>query len=111
MPLPSEISSIVNATRNAGQELLKTLADRGKAAGKEGAAALQAWLARMEAVGARFAQGKLSAGDFKKICESESEALKFNLAAIANEQARAALHDLLRASFAFLGQILGAVAP
>jgi hypothetical protein len=109
MPLPSEVSSIINATRNAGVDLLKTLADRGKSAGAAGVAALNGWLRRMEEVGARFAQGKLAAADFKKICESESEALKFNLAAIANEQARAALNDLLRASFSFLGQILGAV--
>ena len=109
MALPSQITTIINATHDAGNDLLNTLAARGKAAGQAGVAALNAWRNRMEQVSARFGQGRLKADDFRKICESEGEALKFNLAAIANEQARAALNDLLGASLKFLGQILGAV--
>lgn len=107
-PTPSSIRLIADEAAVAARKLLTQLEHQGKSAGAEGLQLLENFNARMADLVDKRIDGKLSDLDLARACESEREALAFNVASVANETARAALKDVLGNSLAFLGSIIGA---
>lgn len=112
MVLPSEIQAIIRATEEGAKTWLGNVtagAAQGAAHGAaESFASVETWRKRMTELNGRWGQGALSTLDFKRACESEREALAFNLASIPGEEKKAFLSGLLGASLDFLGRIIGA---
>lgn len=109
MAKPDFAQQVIEQAQSAGLEALAALKAQGIDAAKEGAEALKKFTLDMSRITARWATGQMSELDYGRACESYASALEFTLAAIAKEQARKALSELLTRSLNFLAAITGSV--
>lgn len=109
MAKPDFAQQVIEQAQSAGLEALAALKAQGVDAAKEGAEALKKFTLDMSRLTARWATDQMTAIDYGRACESYAVALEFTLAAIAKEQARKALHELLSRSLSFLSAIVGGI--
>ncbi len=109
MAKPDFAQQVIEQAQSAGLEALAALKQQGIDAAKEGAEALKKFTLDMSRITSKWATGAMTEIDYGRACESYASALEFTLAAIAKEQAKKALQDLLQRSLSFLAAITGTV--
>ena len=109
MAKPDFAQQVIEQAQSAGLEALAALKAQGIDAAKEGAEALKKFTLDMSRLTAKWATGAMTDLDDGRACERYASALEFTLVAIAKEQARKALSELLTRSLNFLAAITGAV--
>ena len=103
MTLPSDLQSILNLAEQAARAGLKDFEPTGAA---EAAQAVEEFAIYGKEIVHQFALGKLDSTTAARAFTSRREALTFTLAAIAHENKRAWLDQLLGTALKFVASIL-----
>jgi len=104
MTLPSDLQSVLNLAESAARAGLKDF--QASQGATEAAQAVEEFATHGKEIVTRFATGKMNAEAARRAFTSRRGALTFTLAAIAHENKRAWLEQLLGTALKFVASIL-----